>query len=285
MLKGHAFVLAAGAALLALDASALLAQDTSHARPRSTKRITVKKEAAGEVAPTPVPARVDTVTVFKTDTLHMQGRVDTVTVTNTVTRTDTVMQTITKPIPAVGGLYFGLGGGTSLPYGGLRNVNSNAATGQFQVGWQPIASVLGVRGDVQYSRYSKAEPFSALGDRPSVWNGNLDLKLNIPGVEDMFGHATRFTPYLIGGGSYIRYQNLRMQTDNGIVTSDISTNFDDNWHNNWGWNAGGGLGWHFGNKELFIESRLIQFNRGTAFNGVDYMAARQVPIVFGMNIF
>jgi hypothetical protein len=30
---------------------------------------------------------------------------------------------------------------------------------------------------------------------------------------------------------------------------------------------------------------LIQFNRGTAFNGVDYMPARQVPIVFGMNIF
>jgi hypothetical protein len=76
-----------------------------------------------------------------------------------------------------------------------------------------------------------------------------------------------------------------MQTDNGIVTSDISTNFDDNWHNNWGWNAGGGLGWHFGNKELFVESRLIQFNRGTAFNGVDYMSARQVPIVFGINFY
>jgi opacity protein-like surface antigen len=285
MLKSHAFVLAAGAALIALDASASLAQDTSHARPRSTKRITVKKEAGGEVAP--MPAKVDTVTVFKTDTLQLQGRIDTVTVTNTVTRTDTLtqVQTITKPIPQVGGLYFGLAGGTSLPYGGLRDVNNDAATGQFQVGWQPLATVLGIRGDVQYSRYSLAQPFSALGDRPNVWNANLDLKLQIPGVEDAFGHAVRFAPYLIGGGSYIRYSNLRMQTEDGLVTSDVSTNFDDNSHGNWGWNAGGGLGWHFANKELFIESRLIQFNRGTALNGSNYMAARQVPIVFGMNIY
>ncbi len=69
MLKGHAFVLAAGAALIALDASASLAQDTTHARPRSTKRISVKKES-GEVAPMP---RVDTVTIFRTDTLPAQG--------------------------------------------------------------------------------------------------------------------------------------------------------------------------------------------------------------------
>lgn len=283
MLKGHAFVLAAGAALIALDASASLAQDTTHARPRSTKRITVKKEAAGEVA-TPM-TRVDTVTVFKTDTLQLQGRTDTVTVTNTVTRTDTLMQTITKPIPAVGGLYFGIAGGTSMPYGGLRDVNNDAATGQLQVGWQPINSIIGIRGDAEYSRYSKALPFSDLGDSPDVWNGNLDLKLTIPGMEHLFGRAARFEPYLIGGGSYVRYENLRMQTDDGLVTSDISTNFDSNWHHNWGWNAGGGLGWHFGNKEVFVEGRLIQFNRGTAFNGVDYMSARQVPIVFGFNIY
>ena len=80
MLKGHAFVLAAGAALIALDASASMAQDTTHARPRSTKRISVKKES-GEVAPMP---RVDTVTIYRTDTLQLQGRIDTVTMTNTV---------------------------------------------------------------------------------------------------------------------------------------------------------------------------------------------------------
>ena len=97
MLKGHAFVLAAGAALIALDASASLAQDTTHARPHSTKRISVKKES-GEVAPMP---RVDTVTIFRTDTMSIT-RTDTVTQTNTVVRTDTLVQTITRPIPAVG---------------------------------------------------------------------------------------------------------------------------------------------------------------------------------------
>ena len=126
MLKGHAFVLAAGAALIALDASASLAQDTTHARPRSTKRISVKKES-GEVAPMP---RVDTVTIYRTDTLQLQGRIDTVTMTNTVVRTDTLVQTITRPIPAIGNFYGGFAAGVAIPSGGLDRLNQTGGTGQ-----------------------------------------------------------------------------------------------------------------------------------------------------------
>src|SRR5512133_2513466 len=80
MLNRYAVLLFAGAAIFALDASAASAQDTTRARPRSTKRIPITKEAPGEVSTTPAaPPRVDTVTVYKTDTLRLT-KTDTVSV-------------------------------------------------------------------------------------------------------------------------------------------------------------------------------------------------------------
>ena len=81
------FVLAVAA--LAITAAAASAQDTSKAKARSTKRIAITKESKGEV----VPARVDTVTITRTDTVRVidtvrvNGRIDTV--TRTMTRVDT----------------------------------------------------------------------------------------------------------------------------------------------------------------------------------------------------
>ena len=116
MFHRKGLLLVAGAAIFALEASAASAQDSTRTRrPTSTKRIPIAKEAHGEVA-APVVARVDTVTVYKTDTLRLQGRVDTVTTTNTVTRTDTVVQTVNLGPRMIGGMYFGLAGGTALPY-------------------------------------------------------------------------------------------------------------------------------------------------------------------------
>ncbi len=320
MLKGHAFVLAAGAALIALDASASLAQDTTHARPRSTKRISVKKES-GEVAPMP---RVDTVTIYRTDTLQLQGRIDTVTMTNTVVRTDTLVQTITRPIPASGNWYGGIAAGVAVPAGGLQNLNETGGTGQLQFGWQPVHSVLGGRLDASYSRFRRPFGFSddnfaiatpLLGftnvftRQSNVWNFNANLKVQIPGIEGLFGHAVTFSPYLIGGGGFATYDNLPMefsdgsflivrdgivQTTNGIIINGVTVdNFNTGWHTSWGWNAGGGLAWRFGHQELFVESRVLGYNtnRGDFFNntnitGIDlprFRSARQVPIVFGMN--
>jgi hypothetical protein len=319
MLKGHAFVLAAGAALIALDASASMAQDTTHARPRSTKRISVKKES-GEVAPMP---RVDTVTIFRTDTLSLT-RIDTVTMTNTVVRTDTLVQTITRPIPASGNWYGGLAAGVAVPAGGLQNLNETGGTGQLQFGWQPVHSVLGGRIDASYSRFRRPFGFSdnnfaiatplfgftnVFSRQSNVWNFNANLKVQVPGVEGLFGHAVTFSPYLIGGGGFATYDNLPMefsdgsflivrdgivQTTNGIIINGVTVdNFDTGWHTSWGWNAGGGLAWRFGHQELFVESRVLGYNtnRGDFFNntnitGIDlprFRSARQVPIVFGMN--
>ena len=64
MLNRNTLLFVAGAAIFALDASAASAQDTTRARrPTSTKRIPVTKEAPGEVQ-----VRVDSITVYRTDT-------------------------------------------------------------------------------------------------------------------------------------------------------------------------------------------------------------------------
>ncbi len=307
MFNRNPFLLVAGAAIFTLGASVASAQDSTRAHPRSQRRIPVQKEAAGEV----VPPRVDTVTIYHTDTLRMEGRVDTVTRTHTVTHYDTVTQTITVLPRMIAGWHFGLAGGTSLPYGGLRTVNNPAATGQLQVGYQGLNNILGGRFDVMYNQFSDSPQFAELGGNPSVWNFNLDARVNLPIFNHFLGSASRFTPYLLGGGSLISFKNLRLQlnTDNITNVQAVTVNnqtalivnnnngfgdvgpvdlglMNDTYHTDWGWNAGGGIAMHFGSKEVFIESRVIEFRRSNDDNlGLGFKTARQIPIVFGLNFY
>lgn len=283
MFHRNSLMLIAGAAIFALNATAASAQDTTRTRTTSTRRIPVAKEAHGEVV-TPT-ARVDTVTLYKTDTLRLEGRVDTVRTTNTVTRIDTVVQTVNLTPRMIDGLYFGVAGGTALPRGSIRTVNNAGALGQLNVGWQRLNNPLGVRGDVGYTRYGVNPAYATLGSKPDMWNANLDVKLVVPGAEQLFGAATRFSPYIIGGGSYLHYRNLRMILEPGFsggVGPDralLSGNSQD-WQNDWGWNIGGGLGWHFGSKEIFIESRAVRFTNSDQFGH-----AWHIPVAFGVNFY
>ena len=295
MLNRNALLLVAGAAFFALDASAASAQDSTTTRPRSQRRIPVSKESHGEV----VAPRVDTVTVFRTDTLRMAPRVDTVTVTNTVTRVDTVVQTVPVITRPVSGFYFGAAGGTNFPSGGLNQVNTAGGTAQLQVGYRNLAQYWGVQLDGQYSQFGRANGLAFLGGRPDVWNINLDGRVDVPWVNRLFGNNTWFTPYIIGGASWVDYNNLRQRLDALNVTTasgdDIHPLISDG-GSHWGWNAGGGLAWHMGRTEVYLETRVVQFNRGsssditTTINGVtvtgrDFQAARQIPIMFGLNFF
>lgn len=301
MFNRNALLLVAGAAALVFDASAASAQAR---RPTSSRRIPVSKEAPGEVA-TP---RVDTVTVYRTDTLRMQGRVDTVMTTNTVTRVDTVIQNVPIVTRHRGGMYVGLGGGVGLAYGSIRTVNDPGELGQLQVGWQGLNSVLGVRLDGTWTNFARNPDYgSFMGDRPHVMNLNGDLRLNLPFFNSTLGSSVRFKPYLIGGASWIRYNNLRMKLDadganpnpggvgleHAVIAVDDggTTTPNSDWHSDWGFNGGGGFGFHSGKKEIFVESRFIRFTHGgglsgaTSTNGGAFHAAYQVPIVFGVNFF
>jgi hypothetical protein len=277
-----ALLLVAGAAIFALDASAVSAQDSTRTRrPTSSKRIPITKESPGEV----VLPRVDTVTLYKTDTLRLEGSPETVTTTRTVTRVDTVVQTVSLMPTMIGGLYFGLAGGAAIPSGAIRTVNNTGALAQFQVGWQGFTQLLGVRGDGSYTQYSENATYATLGAKPDLWNFNLDVKLDIPIGTHWFGVGTRFAPYAIGGGSYLYYRNLRMKLEEGFTggfgpQNALVAGGADNWKHNWGWNAGGGLGWHIGRSEIFVESRAIYFNHGDQFS-----SSWHVPVAFGVNFY
>jgi hypothetical protein len=291
MFNRNALLLVAGAAIFTLDASVASAQAKT---PRSTKRIPITKEAPGEVT------RVDTVTVYRTDTLRTMGRVDTVTRTNTVTnvRVDTVVQSVPMVARHVGGVYFGLGAGPNLPFGAIRTVNEPGALGQVNLGWQGLNSPIGIRLDGTFTQFSDNAEYDLLGPKAEMWGGNADLKLNIPIFNGFLGSSVRMTPYIIGGGSAVQYRNLRMKLNvasgsvagygpqHTVIAGSNSTAItaagvmNSDWHHDFGWNAGGGLAFHAGKKEVFVEARGIHFDRGDNFK-----ASWSVPITFGVNFF
>lgn len=282
-------------ALLALGASAALAQDTSKASPRSQQRIPISKDApAGRTSAGTVdrsagsmrgPARVDTVTVYKTDTLRtttqLPGRVDTLRVTNTVTHVDTVsLQPPPRVVRLPSGLYFGLAGGVSAPNGALFNPNGSGPAFQAQLGWQGAKNLLGVRADFNWARPGEDALYSQYQADPDILNFNADLKLALPWGRHLFGMAPAFTLYGLGGASYVSYRNLPMRLNPGVAGGIPPINVrvgDTDWLGNLGWNAGGGasIGWN--RVEVFFETRVIGFTADNA------PMSRQMPFMFGLN--
>ncbi len=295
------------AALLSFAASMTVAQDTT--RTRSQRRIPISKEAPGEVV------RVDTVTIYKTDTLNMTTlRVDTLRTTHTVYRTDTVTKYPVRRIH--GGWYAGLAGGVSAPAGALFTPNSAGPSGQFQLGWQGAKQVLGGRLDLNYAHPGEDSRFSAFQGDAQAWSWSADLKLQAPWFTSIMGGFGRFALYGIGGYTGTSFRNLPMRVDNNcnnfvngqvvqtvngqVVTvnnancSNINTingvavnntNFPafvagtDSWHYESGWNAGGGASLTFSHTELFVESRVIGFHVSNA------PQSRLIPTVFGINMY
>jgi len=292
MFNRYAGLLVAGAAFVGLASSA-----SAQSRPTSTKRIPVSKESPGEVAP-----RVDTVTVYKTDTLTMQGRVDTLRLTNTVTVHDTVIQSVPMAPRHIGGFYVGLGGGVGVPFGAIRTVNNEGELAQFQVGYQGLNQLLGFRVDGMWNHFSRNPNYSNLAvvgthvDQASVFTGNADARMNLPIFNMTLGSSVRMVPYLLGGGSLVHYSNLRMRLDtndgttnpggfgdrHAVFATDTNTPDVTGSQTEWGFNFGGGLGFHAGKKEVFVESRGIAWKHGPS--GM-FDRSWNVPIVFGVNFY
>jgi hypothetical protein len=275
-------VLLCAGALLAFGSAVAFGQDTTQTRrPTSTKRIPISKEggSAGEVVSR---GRVDTVTVYKTDTLRLEAAPamavhDTVRVTNTVTRVDTV--TVIPPAPPIrlpNGFYFGLAGGVSAPNGALFTPNSAGPSAQAQLGWQGAKKVLGIRGDVNWTKPGEDSRYSGLQADPDVLNFNADVKLQLPFLTHTFGATHRFGIYGIGGYTHTMFKNLPMRVDaaNGSFLISAGTG---SWTHENGWNGGGGLSLSWGRSELFVESRVLAFDPSNA------PQSRQIPFMFGMN--
>jgi len=279
MLNRNALMLIAGAAIFALDASAASSQDTTRTRPRSTKRIPVVKESPGEVV---TPVRVDSVTVYRTDTLRLPGRVDTVSMTNTVTRVDTVSIPMPQILQQIGGLYFGLGGGSSLPAANFNDSDHPGWNVMGLLGIDPIGSPLGFRITGAYSRYephSYAAPFL---NNAQLMSGAADLKLRALTINPL---NKRIQLYGIGGLTYNRYRDI-LENNHGVLSigntfTDANGQFsavDHDWHSGFGYNAGAGFEVGWGITNVFLESRFARFN------GVNSKISH-VPLVIGLSWF
>jgi len=291
MFKRNAVLLLAGAAAFSLASTA------SAQSPRSQRKIPIAKEAPGEVA-TP---KVDTVVVYKTDTLRAPTMHDTLRLTSTVTVHDTLIQNVPMVTRHYGGMYLGLGGGVGLPFGSIRTVNETGELAQFNVGYQGLKQTFGVRVDGMWNHFSRNPSFSNLGvvgthvDQASVFTGNADIRANLPIFNATLGSSVRFIPYLLGGGSVIHYSDLRMKLDSegpnagagfgdqhAVFATDANSATTTGSNTSWGFNFGGGFGFHSGHKEVFIESRGIAWNHGPSSM---FDRAWNVPIVFGVNFY
>jgi hypothetical protein len=281
-------VLLCAGVLVAFGSAVAVAQDTTQTRrPTSTKRIPISKEgsAPGQMAR---GGRVDTVTVFKTDTLRMEAPAaapvhDTVRVTNTLTVHDTVqLAPRPQPVRLPNGFYIGLAAGVSAPNGALFNPNSAGPSGQLQLGWQGAKQMLGLRGDVNWAKPGEDAFFQGFQADPDILNFSADAKLQLPFLTHMFGATHRFGIYGIGGYTHTMYKNLPMRIDAsaGCPIPAGGACFvagTGDWTHQNGWNAGGGLSLTWGRTEIFLESRVLAFDPSNA------PQSRQIPFMFGMN--
>jgi hypothetical protein len=275
MLNRSALLLVAGAAIFALDASAVSGQDTTRTRrPVSTRRIPVAKEQPGEVT-----VRVDTVTMYRTDTLRLPGHVDTVVTTRTVTHVDTVTQMIPIKVPQISGFYAGLALGSSMPAANFNNANHPGWRIEVPVGFDFTGTPWGIRVGGGYANYSPHSWVSGLLDNAQMWNIDGNVKLRIasatPGM-------MRLQLYGLAGFSYNWYKNI-LEDDDGLLSVGDSARkltlplpVDTDWHSGWGWQTGAGLEVGRSHANLFAE---VRFNR---WKGVNTNIS-QVPLVIGVN--
>ncbi len=279
----------AAAAVLLLAAPMLLAQGapgSTKTNPTSAQRIPITKEAgaSGEVGArrdtvTVYRTRVDTVASYRVDTVRMRGRSDTV----WLTRYDTVA---VAPMPAASlqhvldGLYFGLAAGTTSPTGSLFQANNAGMGGQAQLGWDIPGVPLGIRGDVNYARFGQDAAYAQSHVNGQLLTGNADVRLRLPVLTHLLGLSPRFSLYGVGGLTYASYRDLQMDLRSGVCCGTGPTNTSaPSSGRKLGWNGGGGATLAFNHKELFVESRLIDFKSPNA------LSARAVPILLGMNWF
>jgi len=259
------------AAALTLSGSLAAQQDTTKLKKTraSDTRIPVTKEAPGEV----VPARVDTVTVYRTDTVR-----------TSVTRVDTV--TVTPPAPIEiakikGPMYWGVFGGTTWPNGNVDRVLTNGFHGGGVLGFESQDSPIGLRLDGTMSQLGKEQGL-AVNQTGSGTNllfelgGDLKVKaLNVAG----------WAFYGVGGVNYYRYKRIATASSNSKGPCDFTLRGEcfanannDHWANSLGFNVGTGVDWHIGSQDMFLEARLLGMQ---ANNARSYF----IPISLGVRYF
>src|SRR5262245_7992558 len=277
MFNRNTLVLVAGAAIFALDAAAAVAQDTTtKRRPTSSQRIPIRKEQPGEVQ-----LRVDTVYSYRTDTLRLPGRTDTVTVTRTVTRIDTVQVQIPQILTQIGGLYFGVGAGPTMPTANFNDSDKPGWRIEGLVGIDPLGTWWGARLSAGYNRYRPHDWVRPILDDAQIMNVSLDGKVRLIRLQPL---NRRAQIYAIGGVTWVRFKEIlendegQLSVGNNLFLNGTLGPADPDWHNGWGYNLGGGVEFGFKRTNIFLESRVTSFKgQNTKIN--------HVPVILGVSWF
>lgn len=261
-----------GGAALAVIASATAGaqqQDTSRLRTSAERRISLSK---GEVAP-----RVDTVFLTRVDTFT---RVDTVRLTDV--RVDTVtLAPPPAPVTLRGPMYWGVFAGATEPWGNIDRVYTKGFHAGGVLGWEPRNGVLGLRFDGAVSQVGKEHGAWSTINQGSGTSLMMhlagDLKLNP-------FHFGGWTPYAIGGVNYNRYKRIALASTQGdncdfTVRGDCFQNANnESWSDKFGFNLGGGLDFHIGSQDMFLEARWFAIHANGARSWV-------LPISLGVRYF
>ena len=276
-----------------VDASRLARLNTSCGRTRlasSSRRIPITKGETAMRVDTLV--RVDTVTVSHVDTVASAPIHDTVTVVDTVRTAAGVVAEPPVVIRHYGnGFYFGIGGGATMPAGGIRDAYNTGYNVSVPFGWDSQTGPFGLRFDVTYDQMharstlrSSDEPLTVAGlttVNPQIWSGMADLKLRLPFDGQFAGSRTGL--YVIGGvgAHYLRnysstfaVTNPATNVDEGAPSASLNSN-GSLWR--FGANAGGGITFGLGNANLFVESRYVRIF--TSSERTNY-----VPIILGLSL-
>lgn len=268
------------ATLFLLGAALSLEAATASAQATSQRRIPVTKEAPGEV----VPPRVDTVTVYRTDTLRIAGasRVDTVRTTTMMHDTVRVEVPIPAAIRKIGGFYWGLAGGSGLPAASFNDPNKPGWRVDVPFGVDPIGSPLGLRFDLGYSNNPTHSWVSNVVDNAQIFNVDADLKWRL-GQATMFDQGFQF--YVLGGGTWNSFKDvirINKKTNQyrlgDVVTTGVLPRTDDNRESSFGYVVGGGAQIAWGAANFFGEVRYSRV-------GADSWPVAHVPLVFGVTFY
>jgi opacity protein-like surface antigen len=261
-------------------AAALVLAIGATAEGQSTRRIPVRKDAPAPrdtvVIPPASPTVVrDTVWVIRQDTVNLS-------------RVDTVVM-IQDRVRRLGGLYFGLGAGASLPVQDFADLVDTGMEAQGTLGWQAPSSPWGVRLDVTYDRFlgqtadtggCPAGVTPDDGDRcddVAVISAMLDGTLNFPIAQNTL---PRWRPevYFMGGVGIHHFSDQEDAGDPADSDADAS-------NTRIGGNVGGGISIGIGRADLFFETRYNYVKRDEiAGDDNDSFAAPWIPLIIGFRL-
>ena len=177
-----------------------------------------------------------------------------------------------------GGFYIGVGGGSTMPMGDIKD----AANNSYDMGWNVTVPFgydfgpLGLRFDLAMDNLTGKQNFldtfgaATTPRNVAIYSGSGGLKLNVP----IFRTASRF--YVMGGAGAHRitgYATSAAGSDSAQTIVNAKTQV--------GWYGGAGFNFRFGRSALFLESRYINIDTKQPPVGYAYQKTNYIPIILG----